>query len=226
MAPTLSPPSSLLQTSATSFASEKCSFPSSPEISTSGSFSRLPSFNGFDVSKFFFTESISKTDLKPDSLALRYRGPVGCSPRRFRQKLQLQMPRHLGHVQLANWATSSAFSPYLVKRHLWQNLIGQFFPFFKFLQVAAKFSFFCRHFTVENQQNKCVIIQMYLKINKQTEQQRVIKKSTHSNMQNEKMDITKKKKLIKYLMTRFFSSPNLNCRTGHNILRVLSLNRR
>ena len=49
---------------------------------------------------------------------------------------------------------------YLAERHLWQNLTGQFFPFFKFLQIARKFSFFCRHFTVENQQNKSVIIKI------------------------------------------------------------------
>lgn len=29
------------------------------------------------------------------------------------QKLQLQIPRHFGHIQLFDFAISSAFSPYL-----------------------------------------------------------------------------------------------------------------
>jgi len=38
-----------------------------------------------ETSEAFLTASISAADLKPDSLALRYRGAVGCSPRFFLQ---------------------------------------------------------------------------------------------------------------------------------------------
>jgi len=44
--------------------------------------------------------------------------------------------------------------PNLFKRHLWQKLMGQGFPFFIFLQETAKSLVFCRHFNVKTKQTK------------------------------------------------------------------------